>query len=56
MPIVVEALPKEEFKRWLAARKPAPAEAAPPAPAAQPAAGTEAPAPTVAPAPASTGT
>lgn len=33
MPIVVEALPKEEFQRWLAARKPAPAE-----PAAEPAA------------------
>lgn len=33
MPIVVEALPKEEFKRWLAARKPKPAEPAAPAPA-----------------------
>ncbi|HBK45835.1 MAG TPA: cytochrome c oxidase subunit II, partial [Xanthomonadaceae bacterium] len=29
MPIVVEALPKAEFQRWLAARKPAPAEQAP---------------------------
>jgi len=43
MPIVVEALPKEEFKRWLASRKPKPAEPAPaeapaaPAPEAQPA-------------------
>ncbi|MFT4248923.1 MAG: cytochrome c oxidase subunit II [Pseudomonas sp.] len=31
MPIVVEALPKDAFKRWLAARKPVPAESAPPA-------------------------
>lgn len=38
MPIVVEALPKAEFKRWLAARKPAPAEPAPPVPASPPAA------------------
>ncbi|PTN54273.1 cytochrome c oxidase subunit II [Stenotrophomonas panacihumi] len=31
MPIVVEALPKEEFKRWLASRKLKPAEPAAPA-------------------------
>jgi len=37
MPIVVEALPKEEFKRWLASRKPAPAEPAAPATAPAPA-------------------
>ena len=34
MPIVVRAVPKEEFKRWLAARKPAPPAPAEPAPAA----------------------
>ncbi|HYG08213.1 MAG TPA: cytochrome c oxidase subunit II [Stenotrophomonas sp.] len=51
MPIVVEALPKDEFKRWLASRKPAPAEAAPAAPAAAPAApATPAQAPAAAPA------
>jgi cytochrome c oxidase subunit 2 len=55
MPIVVEALPKDEFKRWLAARKPAPAEAAPAAPAAQPAPAAEPAAPD-APAPEPTGT
>lgn len=34
MPIVVKAVPKEEFKQWLASKKPAaPAEAAPAAPA-----------------------
>ncbi|HET6396336.1 MAG TPA: cytochrome c oxidase subunit II [Pseudoxanthomonas sp.] len=37
MPIVVEAVSKEEFARWLASKKPAPA-AEPEAPAAQPAA------------------
>jgi len=51
MPIVVEALPKAEFQRWLAERKPkpapaAPAEAAPaPTPAAAPAAPENAPQP-----------
>ena len=44
MPIVVEALPKAEFQRWLAARKPQPAEAAPAAPAAAPAPAAPAPA------------
>ncbi|WP_225765149.1 cytochrome c oxidase subunit II [Stenotrophomonas sp. Marseille-Q4652] len=44
MPIVVEALPKDEFQRWLAARKPASAEpaaepAAEPSPDAEPAPG-----------------
>lgn len=34
MPIVVEAVSKEDFQKWLASRKPAP----PPAPAATPAA------------------
>ncbi len=55
MPIVVEALPKAEFRRWLAQRKPAPAPAAPastPAPA--PAPGAPA-APTAAPAAAEAG-
>jgi len=37
MPIVVEALPKEEFQRWLAARKPKPAGPAAETPAAAPA-------------------
>ena len=53
MPIVVEALPKEEFKRWLAARQPKPAEAAPaaaPAPAAPASETAPAPAPAAAPA------
>ncbi|MGX5729316.1 cytochrome c oxidase subunit II [Pseudoxanthomonas beigongshangi] len=51
MPIVVRAVPKEEFQKWLAAKKPAPAPApapaAPAAPAEQaaPADGQAAPAP-----------
>lgn len=50
MPIVVRAVPKEEFQKWLAAKKPAPAPApAPAAPAAPaeaaPADGQAAPAP-----------
>nr|WP_295378921.1 cytochrome c oxidase subunit II [Pseudoxanthomonas sp.] len=46
MPIVVRAVPKEEFQKWLAAKKPAPAPAAPAAPAeAAPADGQAAPAP-----------
>jgi cytochrome c oxidase subunit 2 len=36
MPIVVEALPKAEFQRWLAERKPKPAPAAPATPASAP--------------------
>lgn len=55
MPIVVEALPKDEFRRWLAARKPAPAEAVPPVPAPQPPA-TDGQVPAAAPAPEPTGT
>ena len=56
MPIVVKAVPKEEFKQWLASKKPAaPVEAAPAAPAeaapAEPAAPAEA-APTAQQAPA----
>ncbi len=53
MPIVVKAVPKEEFKQWLASKKPAaPAEAAPAAPVeAAPAAPAE-PAPTAQQAPA----
>lgn len=56
MPIVVKAVPKEEFKQWLASKKPAaPVEAAPAAPAeaapAEPAAPVEA-APTAQQAPA----
>jgi len=43
MPIVVEAVSKEDFARWLASRKPAPA-AAPEAPAAPAPGTTEAPA------------
>ncbi len=43
MPIVVEAVSKEDFARWLASRKPAPA-AAPEAPAAPATGTTEAPA------------
>ncbi|KAG1536851.1 hypothetical protein G6F50_014973 [Rhizopus delemar] len=38
MPIVVEAVSKEEFKQWLAQRKPAPAAPATPAAPAEPAA------------------
>ena len=47
MPIVVKAVPKDEFKRWLAARKPAPVAApeAPPAPAPAPPAAEGEPAP-----------
>ena len=36
MPIVVEALSKEDFARWLAAKKPAPAPAVEAAPAVEP--------------------
>ncbi len=42
MPIVVRAVPKEEFQRWLASKKPAPAPAALPAPAAPDAAPADA--------------
>jgi cytochrome c oxidase subunit 2 len=45
MPIVVKAVPKQEYQQWLAARKPAPAPAQAPAPAeaapAEPAVETE---------------
>ncbi len=57
MPIVVKAVSKDEFKSWLASRKPAAAEAAP-APAAEsaPATSPEAPQPEATPAaPAATG-
>ncbi|MFT3763697.1 MAG: cytochrome c oxidase subunit II [Pseudoxanthomonas sp.] len=51
MPIVVEALPKEEFKQWLASRKPAaPAEDAPAEAAPADAAPAEETAPAAAPA------
>ncbi len=51
MPIVVEAVSKEDFQKWLASRKPAPAPAAQPAPApAAPAPGDAAPAATPEPA------
>ena len=54
MPIVVEAVSKEEFKQWLAQRKPAPPAAlATPAAPAEPAG--EAPAAPAAPAAAETG-
>lgn len=43
MPIVVEAVSKEDFQKWLASRKPAPAPE--PAPAAAPATAPAAPAP-----------
>ena len=36
MPIVFEALSKEDFARWLAAKKPAPAPAVEAAPAVEP--------------------
>lgn len=44
MPIVVEAVSKEDFKRWLAARKPAPAPAPDTAPAVAPEPTAESPA------------
>jgi len=54
MPIVVEAVSKEDYQKWLASRKPAPAPAPQDAPAPTPAAPAEAtPAPAPAPAPAS---
>jgi len=55
MPIVVEAVSKEEFKQWLAQRKPAPAPAAPAAPAEPTAPASETPAQPTAPAAAEAG-
>ncbi|WP_439450674.1 cytochrome c oxidase subunit II [Stenotrophomonas sp. ATs4] len=58
MPVVVEAVSKEDFKQWLAQRKPAPAQVTPAAPAepAEPAApASEAPAQPAAPAAAEAG-
>jgi len=56
MPIVVEAVSKEDFKQWLAQRKPAPAAPATPAAPAEPAAPAgEAPAAPAAPAAAEAG-
>ena len=55
MPIVVEAVSKEEFKQWLAQRKPAPAPAAPAAPAEPTAPASETPAQPAAPAAAEAG-
>ena len=55
MPIVVEAVSKEEFKQWLAQRKPTPAPAAPAAPAEPTAPACETPAQPAAPAAAEAG-